>query len=189
MATVLALELVYEAVVARFDLEAPTVEIRFGAREVGKAINRGPTARVVFEPGVDGKAGDYVRARAPGRNPRPLATLLETATVYCWAYDPTAPRDELAQYRAARLLHDGVIRAIEKAMRTAAIANLGAAPFSDPEWVDPSIEHSSGAEIKFTLTLEAMIPDEAYEEVTIQQVGEGALLNDEVDAPSSEIVE
>jgi hypothetical protein len=85
----------------------------FGTREPAK---RGDTYRVTFVPGDDaGDAGEVRPARNPGRDPRPLHTLVETFTVYCEAFDNDAsgnPEVELLQWKAARLLWDGVIRAI-----------------------------------------------------------------------------
>lgn len=162
---VLALPVVFQNVVERFALEAANVKVVFGWKEPPKQVNQGigRAARVCFVPGEGESMGSYVRARAPGRNPRSLATLLETCTVFCWAYNglnKATANDELAQYTAARLLHDAVVRAIELAMRKKQIANLSIAPFTKPRWVRPGADRALGCELAFVLTLECNIPDE-----------------------------
>lgn len=182
---VLALEVLYENVRARLGEEQPGTVVAFGWRERAKQVNQGTgrANRVIFEPGDAGKAGGYSGAKRPGRNPRPLGTLTETCTVYCWACDAEsaeAANQELAQWRAARMLHDAVYRAIQLALRTKAEANLNV-KFDAPEWVLTNVERPFGAEMKFRLTLDAMIPDEAYEERDDVQYSEGAFLNEELD--------
>ncbi len=158
MTSVFALSTLVEDVRAQFTADELTANIAFGWREPAKAINQGVGGanRVLFVPGVDGKVGQYAPPRNPGRNPRPLRTLLEQATVLCWAVDTSAPNDELAQYEAARTLHDQVVRAIYLS------PNVGHGSFdiSDPQWVASSTEKRFGAEIKFTLTVQAAITDE-----------------------------
>lgn len=184
MAEELALLLLYDDVAARFAAEAPTIQCSFGWREPTKQINQGAggAARVVFEPGVERKAGKYTGARRPGRNPRPLRTMLESCTVRCWAFDASAPNDERAQYRAARLLHDATVRAIELSMRSKALANLNPEPFTDPKWVGDGVERQFGAELQFTLQLESIVPDTPYDERDQVQAGIGTFLNDEQDS-------
>lgn len=182
---VLALEVLYETVRARLAEEQPTTMVVFGWREPGKQVNQGvgQANRVCFVPGAELEGGKYAGARAPGRNPRPLGTLLELCTVRCWAFDGTDPNSELAQWRAARLLHDAVYRAIQLAMRTAEIANLTVGEaFGKPRWVRPNTERAFGAELEFTLTVESMIPDEAYEERTGVQATIGAFVGETQDS-------
>lgn len=164
MTTVLALELVYEDVKARFALEAPDVAVVFGWRSPPNQLTQGTgrANRIAFVPGEAEKAGSYVGARAPGRNPRPLRTFIETCTVYCWAFDGATKalaNSDLAQWRAARLLHDAAIRAIELAMRKGSIANLSRVPFTSPRWVKPDGERGFGAELGFVLSLESAVTD------------------------------
>ena len=164
MTDTLALEQVFNDVRARFASESPGVSVVFGWREPTKQLNQGTgTAnRIVFEPGRDKKAGTYTKPRRPGQNPRPLKTLVEFATVYVWAYDSDAPNDEMLQWKACRLLHDSVIRAVELSAR-GANANLPVV-YSDPEWLGPN-ERRHGAELRFTLQLESQIPDVPLTEV------------------------
>lgn len=97
----------------RWTQNGPAVPVfQFGTREPAK---RGDVYRVVFVPGDEsGNAGALVAPRNPGRNPRPLHTLDELFTVYVEAFDSSAgkPEIELAQWKAARILWDAVIRAI-----------------------------------------------------------------------------
>lgn len=164
-ADTLALEKLYLDIVARFTTEAPSVEILFGWREPAKQLNQGTgrANRVCIVPGIDGKAGSYDGAKRPGRNPRPLATFNESATVYVWAYDASGPNDELKQWKACRLLHDAVIRALELSTRSETGANVQL-EYSDPEWLGPT-ERRFGAELRFVLDVESMIPDSPYTEV------------------------
>jgi hypothetical protein len=161
MAIVYALPFIFDAVKARFFTEKVGCALVFGRREKTKQTNQGTgrANRVVFEPSVDGKLGQYAPARSPGRNPRPLATMLEQCTVYVWAFDGDAPNNERRQYEAVHQLHDAVVRAIYR-------AGYGTFELSDPEWVSPeNPERPFGAEWKFTLTVQSMIPDSAWQTV------------------------
>lgn len=181
---VLALEVLYENVRARLAEEQPQTMVVFGWREPGKQVNQGvgQANRVCFVPGAQLKGGSYTGSRAPGRNPRPLGTFLELCTVRCWAFDGAEANNELAQWRAARLLHDAVYRAIQLAMRSAGIENLSMKEaFSDPQWLRPQTERTFGAELEFTLTVESMIPDEAYEERAGVQASIGAFFGETQD--------
>ncbi len=155
MAT-LALLAIFDAVKAELAAQAVTANVVFGKREPAKQINRGAGGRVCFEPGVEGKAGKYVAARDPGRNPKPLYGFREWATVYVWAFDATSANDERKQYEAVRELHDQVVRAIYKAMHGTA---QGGSELTDPVWVGENKERTHGAEIKFTLDVPALVPD------------------------------
>lgn len=166
MTTVLALPVLYEDVKARALIESPGTSIQFGWKKPSQQLAQGTgrANRVCFVPGEGKSVGSFGPAKAPGRNGRPLRTLFESCTVYCWAVDATSAttlNDELAQYTAARLLSDAVVRWIELAMRKTSIKNLTAQPYSKPEWVvEANRERMFGAELKFVLTVEAMIPDE-----------------------------
>lgn len=186
---VLPLEIVFDAVKALFDDEGPPVACVFGWREVPKQINQGPggAARVVFVPGLDGKAGEYMGARRPGRNPRPLRTLVESARVHCWAFDSTAPNDERAQYRAAMLLHDATVRAIELALRSADAPNVpgDGKSFDEPVWIRKDSERAFGAELAFTLRVEHAIFDVEHTEITNAQGQTTAVLAKDATAPGT----
>lgn len=137
----------------------------FGHREVIKQTNQGPgrANRVVFDP-FDSPSEDGP-PRDPGQPERPLATLEEGFNIYCWARDASAPRDELAQWRAARLLYDAVRRAIylattdEDVGTPVAIKSFG--------WVPgPPGELPFGAEIKLGCRIASKVPDAPYTLVT-----------------------
>ena len=180
--TVLALSLVIEDVRQRFIDEGTQCNVSFGRREKSKQINQGPgrANRVVFEPSVDGKLGKYDAARYPGRNPRPLRTLKEWCTVYCWGWDGTKANDELAHYTQARLIHDAVIRAIYLSVQS----GHGTFQLSDPMILVDKVEKVFGCELKFTLEVSAMIPDEPLDQVDDASAEEGAYIN--TDDPTDE---
>lgn len=159
-----ALRILFEAVRDRFALEGPDANVVFGPREKTKQINQGPgrANRVVFSPGdPSGKAGKYEGAklaRVPlaERRTRSLRTFRELATVYCWGKDGDHPNDEAAQYEAARLLHDYVVRAVYRSP-----VGHGSFELSGPQWIRKDTERTNGAEIMFLLEFEAAVPDEA----------------------------
>ena len=105
MAVILALEKLYTDVVATLAIRDPEIDVPFGWKEPTK--QSGEKKRIVWVPGDDtGRLGDLLPVQQTGRVPRPLGTLGELFTVYIVGYDSTAPNDELAQYKAARLLYD-----------------------------------------------------------------------------------
>ena len=155
MADTLALSKLYTDVKARFILDANTAAFSFGWREPTKAINAGPGGanRVVFVPGdPSGAAGKIGPARNPGRSPRPIATKMELFTVYIWAYDVSAPENELKQYEANMFLYSQVSRAIYKAAR-------GTFAEVSDSWIIGKTERRYGAERVLVYTLELEIPD------------------------------
>lgn len=169
MTTVLALPLLVERVTTLFAADGTTANVVFGWREVAKQINQGTgrANRVVFEPGDNLALGDIRGANQPGRNPRPIATLGELCTVYVWAFDSSAPSSEIVQYTAARLLFDAVVRAIHlSAVGHSTVAARIGYSISKPRWIRDNPERAFGAEIAFTLSVDAMIPDEPWTEPT-----------------------
>ena len=111
----------------------------------------------------DGAMGSgYAAARNVGKNPRPLYTLLEHATVYCWAQDPTGPADEMLQYIAARRLHDAVLRALYHVVCADEIQSRSILLFSKPKWVVSKLERVYGAELSFEIEMQAAIVDEPW---------------------------
>lgn len=163
-----ALRLLYNDVKALFvSDQGPDVNVVFGRRQPPQQTNThtaaGHFGRVVFAPGdPSGKMGKYgppKTARVPfgEHRRRAVATLFELATVYCLGFDPSAPNDEAAQYEAARLIHDYVIRAIYRSPNV----GHGSYTLGDPQWLVPEKERKWGAECFFVIALEARIPDEA----------------------------
>lgn len=164
MSTVFALTTLYNEIQAMFIREGTTANMSFGVREPPKQLNQGfgRANRIVFEPGAAGKLGEYAAARRPGRNPKPLMTLLEKATIYVWGFDINAPNDEMAQYEVCRLTHDAIIRAIIiSAKKTDQYYTI-----SDPEWIFDKTERLFGYELKFVLTVGSMIPDHEWVETS-----------------------
>jgi hypothetical protein len=92
-----------------------TAQVAFGEREIAKQVNQGSGRgnRVVFAPGDEGGAlGGYDAPVKPGRNPRSLWDWMLLFRVYIWAYDLSAPEEELKQWAAVVELHDHVVEAI-----------------------------------------------------------------------------
>lgn len=162
MTVVLALETLYDAVVARMDADtvaldptATPVPQPFGWREPAK---RTGSMRIVWVPGDDesGDVGELGPARNPGRNPRSLATLRELFTVYIEAADITAPENERAQYTATRLLFDAWLRCVHLAAR-------GTYSIESARWVNDKATRRYGATLRVLATIEAMVPDAPLE--------------------------
>lgn len=137
-----------------------TMSVVFGWREPAKQINQGlgTANRVIFVPGNELRIGAYGAAKYPGRNPRPMGSLVEQFTVYVWAYDSTAPNDELVQYRAWRLLHDAVVRAVFLAGKRVGSQIL----LTDGQYIRPPNERIYGVEAKLIFTADTMIPDAPF---------------------------
>lgn len=178
MADTLALSKLVADVEAYFDAAAATTVFAFGWREPTKQTNQGPgrANRILFVPGddsgEDADMGKDAPARNPGRNPRPIGTLVESFTVYVWAYDGTAPENELKQYEAARFLYDAWRAAMYHAAR-------GTFTIEKQAWRTKSKERRLGAEIRALCTVQAMIPDTPWREpsgpVTAETVNSIAL--------------
>lgn len=156
MSTVLALPLLYEAVVADFaaaaaaeDPPVDPVPQPFGWRAPD---HRTGTKRIVWVPGDQGDVGEVGSARNPGRNPRPLLTINELFTVFVEAFDASAPENELVQYTAARLLLDDVLGAVHRAAH-------GTVTVQGVRWVDEKKVRRHGATLRVVLSIEAMVPD------------------------------
>lgn len=166
MATVLALPLLYEAVVARFAAEvvAPAVPVpqRFGWREPPRKDYTGVGgSKIIWYPGdPDGLLGEIGAARYPGPRPdltRSLGTLNEQFTVEIIGFDPdpTKRENELAQYTATRLLFDAWWRAVYLYARDTVSVTAS-------EWMVDKKERRYGAGIRALCTIQAMIPDAPY---------------------------
>lgn len=158
-----------------FEDESTTAELCFGWREPAKQINQGSgrANRVCFIPGDGDDAGKDAPARNPGNNPASLATLLELVTISCWAVDTDEPDNELAQYEAVRLLYDAVRRSV-------AINAEGTYHVTKVRWNLKDIERGFGAEVRFVVELEAMVPDLPLVEVK-PTASIGAYLNNDPD--------
>lgn len=154
MADTLALEKLFGDVVSRFATESTAVPNVFGWREPSK---RGAQQnRICWVPGdPSGSAGEVIQARYPGGNPRSIGTLLETFTIYVEGKDSTSPENELAQYKAARLIFDAWFRAAYLSVK-----NL--LKVKSTSWMVDRKTRRFGATIRAVCTVQAMIPDAVY---------------------------
>src|SRR6185436_1709651 len=154
MTEILALERLFDSVVARFAAEAPAgqtpVPNLFGWREPAQKLTTG--ARILWIPGdPNGSVGDLLPATQPGRNPRSIDTLLELFTVEVLAHDLTQLENERLQYHATRLLFDAWWRAVYLTMP-------GRVDVKSTEWVTEKKERRYGAAIRAVCTVSAMVP-------------------------------
>lgn len=183
MADTLALENLFNAVVSRFATEGTFVPNFFGRRQVDQSARSNPGDRIVWYPGDPrGKLGEYGPAKQPGRNPRSLATLAEMFTVEITAADQSALTNDLAQYKACRLLLDTWKRAVYLAAR-------GTYSVIDSEWVITKKEAQHGATVRLVLAIDAMVPDEERPTApvdTVAVVATSALDNTETNTYEAE---
>jgi hypothetical protein len=166
MADLLALEALFDAVVARFALETapPAVPVPnlFGWREPAQKMTTG--ARILWIPGdPNGDLGSLLPATQPGRNPRSIATLDELFTVEILSHDATALENERAQYHATRLLFDAWFRAVYLAMP-------GRVQIVKQEWITDRKERRYGAAIRAVCAVSSMVPDAPYEQLTVDDL-------------------
>jgi hypothetical protein len=153
MTDTLALENLYNLVTARFVAEGTAADQAFGWREKNLAVTS--SARIVWIPGdASGSVGRMDPARNPGNNPRSLMTLRELFTVVISAEDPGNPENELAQYKATRLLADAWFRAVYLAAR-------GTYAFDRLDWLVTQKERRYGTALQVVGAIQAMVPDVA----------------------------
>jgi hypothetical protein len=167
MATILALEDLFDTVVARFGLEATFGGVageasavtaanaanKFGWHEPNRLL--GPSNHIAWQPGDEGgNAGELKPPKYPGRlDPgRPLGTLTDTFTCYISGFDPNNARSERAQWKATRLLFDAWYRAVY-------IAAHGTFTIRTVRWQTSKNEFRFGACLVVTGSVEGMIPD------------------------------
>jgi hypothetical protein len=155
----LALEKLYDDVVARFAAEGEYTGVNVVAQPFGwrfpseqyDGINR-----IVWVPGdPQGNVGVVKAPKYPGQLPRrPLATLLERFYVTVSSYDPTDYENERKQYAATRLLRDAWHRACY-------LAAHGTWRIESEAWVTIRNERRLGTALRIVCTIEAMVPDAA----------------------------
>lgn len=162
MTTLLALPLLFEAVVAAF-VATPSVTVSFGWKRPNILE---PSPRIVFVPGDEDDAGEIVAPREVGRNPRSLAQLDELFTVYVVALDESDPWDELKQYTACRNLFDACIKAIYRSAHGTYVAR-------EVAWVDPGTTLRVGAALRVVFEIQAPIPDTTMSEMTAEEGARG----------------
>lgn len=146
------IEAAFNAVVKRFDDEGVDAENRFGWRE--SARTKLPNRRIVWIPGDPvGSIGNILAPKVNIRPYRSLGTFAELFTVEIGAFDPDAPEDELAQYRATRLLYDYWYRAVYHASGAPSIVSMS--------WETRRNERRKGALLRVIFALDANIPDQS----------------------------
>lgn len=164
MADILALERLYNEVTARFKLEGTDAVNLFGWKTPAQKLVTGN--RITWVPGdPSGQIGDLAAPKQPGRVPRSLGTLNELFTCEITAVDRTALENELAQYKAARLLFDAWYRAVYLAARGTFVVKRN-------EWLIDKKERRFGATIRVVTIIEGMIPDDAVTLVAPPFTGE-----------------
>lgn len=145
------IEVLFDAVAARFALEGPAVAQSFGWREPARA--KISESRIVWIPGdprgVVGALGPAAKIDSPYRS---LATLAELFTVELGAVDPSAPEDERRQYHATRVLFDLWFRAAHHALP-------GRIQIQAMEWDTRRSERRYGALLRVVVAVDAVIPD------------------------------
>jgi hypothetical protein len=158
MADTLAFEKLVHDVVDRFDDDGTDVPNVFGWRSPERRGGR--QNRICWVPGdPSGALGPVTSARFPGGNPRSIGTLEETFTVYIEGRDLNHPEDELRQYKATRLLFDAWFRAVYLSVRNLLTIKSAA-------WMTDRKTRRHGATLRVVCSLQAMIPDQAYEVVS-----------------------
>jgi hypothetical protein len=160
VADTLALEKLFDDVTARFALDGLSVPNLFGWRPPPEKLTLGN--RIIWTPGDidDGTFGEVTALGVqPGRNPRSLATVLETFTVQILAADTASPELERAQYKAVRLLYDAWYRACWLAAHTTFLV-------VDQRWLIEKKERRYGAGLRILCTVQAMVPDVAATDAT-----------------------
>lgn len=170
-----ALPQLFDAVVARFELEGTKVDQHFGWREPQK--HKTSRARIVWVPGDEGGTAGAVR---PARNPgtraegRSIATLGELFHVRIAVVDPQFHENERAQYIAVRVVFDAWVRAVY-------LAAHGTILFGSPTWNTDKNERRHGAELVCECEVEAKIPDTLYDIVPSDAVAEITTSLEDVD--------
>lgn len=163
MADTLALEKLYADVVAQFAADGTAADQPFGWRpETQQAI----VPRITWQPGdASGSLGKIAPPRNPGRNPRPLGTLLELFTCTISSQDPSDPENELKQYKLTRLLYDAWFRAVY-------LNAYGTFTIERSDWIRVGVitQRRYGAAIRVVGTIQAMIPDAELQGVPVDTV-------------------
>jgi len=159
MAETLALEKLYNDVVARFTADSLDVSNVFGwsqRRHRGAQQNR-----ICWEPGdPSGAAGSLIGAKRPGRNPRPIDTLEEIFTVYIEGRNLTSPENEQAQYKATMQLFMAWRRAVY--LKPIDGNDRQLVKIKSMAWLVDQTVRRHGATLRAVCTVELMIPDSAY---------------------------
>jgi hypothetical protein len=150
---VLAWDVVYDSIVARFAELASPATFAFGWREP-EVLEETP--RIVFVPGDDttNDIGEVTPPRNVGEVARDLLQIGELFTIYIAARDDTDRENERLQYRVSRFLLDDFLAALY-------LAATGTHRIVSLRWVRPKAALRTGGSIRVVVALEAPVPDEA----------------------------
>lgn len=150
----LAVDVLFDGVVAQFEADRTNVPNLFGWKKPAEQIVNGN--RVIWVPGDDGSnVGQILPPKSPasdGVRPRWLATLEELFTIVIVASDPAHLEDERAQYRAVRYLYDAWFRAAHLTLH----ANFR---IVSNKWNTSKKVLPHGAELRTVIAVRSMIPD------------------------------
>lgn len=179
---VLALEIMYDRIAARFTADSVACEFAFGWKAPPRQ-GRLPAAHIVITPGdPSGKlAKSHTGARYPGQiDRRSVGGMWELFTAYISAHDPTAaPDDERAAYRATRLLYDAWLRAFY-------LSGFGNFTIESDKWITTRKEGRFGASLEVVGGILAVIPDSV---VTLAPVDVKAELTESLLSSADAVVE
>ena len=178
---ILALEILFDRVVARFTADAIPCEFAFGWREPPRQ-GKLPQAHIVITPGdPSGRlAKSHTGARYPGQLPiRSVGGMWELFTARISAQDPAASNDDRAQYRATRLLYDAWLRAVY-------LSGFGNFSIESDRWLVTRKEGRFGAALEVVGGILAVIPDSA---LTLAPVDVKAEITESLLATADPVVE
>lgn len=158
----LAIDVLFDDVEARFELDGTNVPNLFGWKTPAQQIVNGD--RILWVPGDDGSnVGQILPPRSPasdGTRPRWLATLEELFTIVIIAADQSQLENERAQYRAVRYLYDAWFRAAHLSLH-------GNFRIVSNKWNTSKKVLPHGAELRVVIAVRAMIPDVAHKAVPV----------------------
>ncbi len=154
-----SLPVLFDAVVARFELDSTKAQQDFGWKEPARLTETANVGRIVWVPGDEaGSAGELRAARKTrpaGDDSRSLATLGELFHVRIEAADPQFPENERSQYIITRKLYDAWLRAVY-------LAAHGTFRVLSLNWNLDKNERRHGAELICVCEIEAKIPDAPF---------------------------
>jgi hypothetical protein len=151
MATILALQDLYDRVVADFANKAPSVVFNFGSRSIPRAATT-TSGTIDIVPGDEsGNIGSFVMPREVGSSPRHLYDILENFTVYVRGFDLDR-ENQLKQYAATMLLAQSLIASARDAVP-------GNVQFTGWKWNLAHGERRTAEQIIISCVLRSPIPD------------------------------
>jgi hypothetical protein len=165
MATLTALQVLYDTLAVDLRAHIPDVDIRFGWREVSRALKVPFTT--VWVPGDEsGSFGKELPATkmpismGPGKESRNLADIDEAFHVMLMGFDPTRPKEEYVQYGCTRSLYDfwraGLYRV------THGPTQIGQVHLDSARWIQEQNEGRHGSALIITGRVRSPVPDDSY---------------------------